>query len=61
LAQRIAPNDDVALYHEIMARRRLGQNEQVQTLVKQLTAMRSENSRKDTESHRYVLKEAPGT
>jgi tetratricopeptide (TPR) repeat protein len=60
-ALKIAPNDDVALYHEIMARRRLGQNEQVQTLVKQLTAMRSENSRKDTESHRYVLKEAPGT
>lgn len=60
-ALKIAPNDDVALYHEIMARRRLGQNEQVQALVKQLAAMRSENAQKETESHRYVLQEGPGS
>jgi tetratricopeptide (TPR) repeat protein len=60
-ALKIDPNDDVALYHEMMARRRLGQNDQVQVLAKQLAAMRSENIRKETESHRYVLKEAPGS
>lgn len=60
-ALKTNPNDDVALYHEMMARRRLGQNDQVQALAKQLAAMRSENTRKETESHRYVLQEGPGS
>ncbi len=60
-ALRIQPNDDVALYHEIMARRRLGQTDQIQPLLKQLTAMRSENAQKERASHRYVLQEEPGS
>lgn len=60
-ALKIAPNDDVALYHEIMARRRLGQKEQVDALVKQLAEMRSENAQKETAGHRYVLQEGPGS
>ena len=60
-ALKTAPGDDVALYHEIMARRRLGQNDQVQALVKQLAIMRSENARNETASHHYVLREEPGS
>lgn len=60
-ALKITPNDDAALYHEIMAKRRLGQNDEVQALVKQLAIMRSENARKETASHHYVLQDGPGS
>jgi len=60
-ALKIQPNDDVALYHEIMARRRLGQTDQIQPLLKQLTTMRSENAQKERASHRYLLQEEPGS
>lgn len=59
-ALRIRPNDDVALYHEIMARRRLGQTKQVEVLVKQLAAMRRRNSEMDRARHHYALQEGPG-
>ncbi|MFZ0661430.1 MAG: tetratricopeptide repeat protein [Acidobacteriaceae bacterium] len=60
-ALKIRPDDDVALYHEIMARRSLGQTQQVAALVKKLTGMRSENAQKERASHRYVLREKPGS
>lgn len=60
-ALRIRPNDDVALYHEIMARRSLGQTQQVKALVQKLTMMRSENAQKKRASRRYVLQEEPGS
>jgi tetratricopeptide (TPR) repeat protein len=60
-ARKIRPDDDVALYHEIMARRSLGQSQQVKELVKKLTVMRSENTRKARASRRYVLHEEPGS
>lgn len=60
-ARKIRPDDDVALYHEIMARRSLGQTEQVKALVKKLTTMRSENAQKTRASRRYVLQEEPGS
>lgn len=60
-ARKIRPDDDVALYHEIMARRALGQTQQVKELVKKLTAMRSENAQKTRASRRYVLQEEPGS
>ena len=60
-ALKIQPDDDVALYHEIMARRRLGQTEQVQALVKQLAAMRSQNAQKEKAGHHYMLQEEPGS
>lgn len=56
-ALRIHPTDDVALYHEIMARRRLGQTAEVKKLVKELSAMRRSNAKKRKEGHRYVLKD----
>lgn len=60
-ALKIQPDDDVALYHEIMARRRLGQTDQVQALVKQLATMRSENAQKEKAGHHYMLQEEPGS
>ena len=60
-ALRIRPDDDVALYHEIMARRSLGQKEQVKVLVKELTVMRNVNAEKKRASRRYVLQEEPGS
>jgi tetratricopeptide (TPR) repeat protein len=60
-ALRIRPDDDVALYHEIMARRSLGQKEQVKALVKELTVMRNVNAEKKRASRRYVLQEEPGS
>lgn len=60
-ALKIQPDDDGALYHEIMARRRLGQTEQVQALVKQLAAMRSQNAQKEKAGHHYLLQEEPGS
>ena len=56
-AFRIDPTDDTALYHEIMARRELGQTARVQALVKQFAALRRNNSKEQRESHRYVLKD----
>jgi tetratricopeptide (TPR) repeat protein len=60
-ALKIQPDDDVALYHEIMARRRLGQSEQVETLVKELAIMRAQNSQKERAGHHYMLQEEPGS
>lgn len=60
-ALRIRPDDDVALYHEIIARRSLGQAQQVKALVKRLTVMRSENAQKKRAGRRYVLQEEPGS
>lgn len=60
-ALKIQPDDDVALYHEIMARRRLGQTEQVETLVKKLAEMRSQNDQKERAGRHYMLQEEPGS
>ena len=60
-ALRIRPDDDVVLYHEIMARRSLGQTQQVKVLAKRLTVMRSENAQKTRSRRRYVLQEEPGS
>lgn len=54
-ALKIQPNDDAALYHEIMARRKLGQTQGMQKLVEQLVAMRSQNAQRERASHHYVL------
>ncbi len=56
-ALRIDPTDDTALYHEIMARRRLGQTAQVQKLVKELAVMRRSNAQRQKAHHHYVLKD----
>lgn len=56
-ALKIHPTDEVALYHDIMARRRLGQNSAVQNLVKELAVMRKENAQRRKAGHRYVLED----
>jgi tetratricopeptide (TPR) repeat protein len=56
-ALKIQPNDDAALYQEIMARRRLGQRQGMQKLVQQLVAMRSQNAQRQRASHHYQLEE----
>lgn len=58
-ALKIQPNDDAALYHEIMARRRLGQTQGMQKLVQQFAAMRSQNAERERARHHYVLEEEP--
>lgn len=58
-ARKIQPDDDAALYHEIMARRRLGQSQGMHKLVEQLAVMRSQNAQRERASHRYVLEEGP--
>lgn len=60
-ALRIRPDDDVALYHEIIARRGLGQSQQVKELVGKLTLLRKENAQKKRASRRYILQEEPGS
>lgn len=56
-ALRTDPTDDVALYHEIMARRRLGQTTEVKMLVKKLAEMRQSSAQRQKTGHRYVLKD----
>jgi tetratricopeptide (TPR) repeat protein len=56
-ALKIHPTDQAALYHEIMAYRRLGQQAQVHVLVKRLAAIRSERTRQQKDGHRYVLQD----
>lgn len=55
-ALRIDPTDTEALYHEIMARRRLGQMDEVQKLVKKLAEVRRSNAERRREGHRFVLR-----
>lgn len=58
-ALKIQPDDDTALYHVIMARRKLGQTEGLQKLVQQFAAMRSQNAQRKQASRHYVLEEGP--
>jgi tetratricopeptide (TPR) repeat protein len=58
-ALKIQPDDDAALYHEIMARRKLGQTEGMQKLVEQFAAMRTQNAQRKQASRHYVLEEGP--
>jgi tetratricopeptide (TPR) repeat protein len=60
-ALKISPDDDVALYHEIMARRNMGQTQQVKDLVGKLALLRKENAEKKRATRRYVLQEDPGS
>lgn len=55
-ALKIHPNDDTALYHEIMAYRRLGRNDKVQELVPVLEKLRAQNAEQNAQQH-YMLKE----
>lgn len=57
VALRIRPNDDTALYQEIMARRRLGQTADIQKLVRQMNTIRQQNAQQAKEKPQYVLRD----
>jgi tetratricopeptide (TPR) repeat protein len=56
-ALKIHPMDDVALYHEIMAYRRLGQPAKVRALVQRLAVVRRDESEQQKTQQRYVLQD----
>jgi tetratricopeptide (TPR) repeat protein len=51
------PNDQTALYQEIMAKRRMGDTEEVRALTAKLNALRSENARREQATDRYRLED----
>jgi tetratricopeptide (TPR) repeat protein len=59
-ALKIRPDDDVALYQEILARRKLGQTVQAQALVQQLEVLRSRHAQEQKQGRHYILQEEPG-
>ena len=59
MALALNPNDQDALYQEIMARRRSGEPSQLQALTARLNEARSENTRKQQNTDRYRLLEEP--
>lgn len=58
-AQAIDPNDETAVYQELVARRRLGQTTEVAQLVKRLAEVRKKNAEQQQKSQGYVLKDEP--
>ncbi len=57
MALALDPNDQDALYQEIMARRRSGDTSQVQALTTRFNEARKENGRRQQNSDRYHLQE----
>jgi tetratricopeptide (TPR) repeat protein len=51
------PNDQAALYQEIMAKRRSGDTSQIQALTERFNAIRKENLRKEQSADRYRLQD----
>ncbi len=51
------PNDQVALYQEIMARRRSGDTTRIEALTARLNEIRKENGRKQQDADRYRLQD----
>ncbi|MFP5227884.1 MAG: tetratricopeptide repeat protein [Acidobacteriota bacterium] len=56
-ALRIDPNDETALYREIIALRSLGQHDEAQKLVPRLQKIHSSNLKRQQLSHSYVLRD----
>lgn len=57
LALTADPNDQTALYEEIMAKRRMGDVEEVRALTARLNALRAENVRREQAVDRYRLQD----
>jgi tetratricopeptide (TPR) repeat protein len=57
LALALDPNDQVALYQEIMARRRSGDRSQIEALTTRLNEIRKEKGRKQQIGDRYRLQD----
>lgn len=58
LALALDPNDQNALYQEIMARRRTGQTAQIPELVERMNQMRRNNDQRQLKVDRYRLQES---
>lgn len=56
-ALRIEPDDQTALYQEIMARRALGQTAEAQKLAQQLADLRRKSAVQDAQKRGYVLRD----
>ncbi|HVT98344.1 MAG TPA: tetratricopeptide repeat protein [Acidobacteriaceae bacterium] len=56
-ALKIDPDDETALYREIIARRTLGQHDEAQQLVPRLQEIRNKNMKRQQLSHSYVLRD----
>jgi len=57
LALALDPNDQVALYQEIMARRRSGDTTRIEALTMRLNEIRKENGRRQQDADRYRLQD----
>lgn len=56
-ALRINPDDETALYQEMMARLRLGQTADVQSLVQRLKAVHQRSAEQQQQKKGYVLRD----
>lgn len=56
-ALKIDPDDQSALYQEMVARRHLGQTAEAQKLVHRLTELRRKTTEQQTQTNAYILKE----
>ena len=56
-ALKIDPDDQSALYQEMVARRHLGQTAEAQKLVQRLTELRRKTTEQQTQANAYILKE----
>jgi hypothetical protein len=57
LALALDPNDQDALYQEIMARRRSGETAELSVLVARFNQVRKENAQKQQDIDRYRLQD----
>jgi tetratricopeptide (TPR) repeat protein len=58
-ALAVDPQDQQALYHEILALRQTGQKDQIPSLLKQLAALRQQSQEEAARNKRYQLQESP--
>ena len=58
-ALALDPNDQEALYQELLSRRRLGDTAEIKALTTRLNAARSTNAERQQKSGRYSLQEDP--
>lgn len=54
-AATLDPEDDVAVYQELMAARKLGKRDELPILVQRLTDLKKRNERKQNDAHHYEL------
>ena len=58
-ALALDPNDQEALYQEILSRRRMGDTAEIKALTERLIEARDKNAERQQETGRYSLQEEP--